>query len=160
MWHGWVPSAASHMRERRRERWESEREKDRMEMHFQCIWVYMFLNNAFLLCCLSLCMIFKCVIMMGTALHLLRQYGFMRNAENYQPPNQRELEMKFIHEGLVFNFSTKCLFFSPQSVWALVCDCMSSCVKVNVWSSASPCLMGNKTKQVIHGLLIRNVMIM
>lgn len=85
MWHGCVPSAASHMRERRgkREAWENEREEDSIEMHFQCI-IYecigFFVNNASLLACANIqlhtfgaarlakaCMIFKCMIMMWTA---------------------------------------------------------------------------------------------
>lgn len=58
--------------------------------------VYVFLNNAFLLWCVNIqlhtfnsaclaktCMIFKCMIMYSTV-HLLKQYGFMADAENHR----------------------------------------------------------------------------
>lgn len=168
MWHGWVPSAASHMKESGRGRRENEREKDSREMHVQCI-IYeciclFFLNNAFLLWCVniqlhifdSVCLAKTCVWYLkarlwcaSSAVHLLWQYGFMTDAENHQWANnlneRRNYYMKVF--CFVFIFLQYVFFFSTKRV--NVCFCVSArlCVKVNVWSSASPCLIGNKTSR-------------
>lgn len=85
-----------------------------------------------------------------STVHLLRQYGFMTDAENHQC----EREVKFIHEGYCFfivllYIFQRMAFFSLQSVYVgvLVCECMASCAKVDIWSSASQCLITNKTSR-------------
>lgn len=57
-------------------------------------------------------------------------------------PNQHEQEMKFIHrDPALFSYRMAVFFFFHK-----VCERMSSSVKGDVWSSASPCII--ETKQI------------
>lgn len=80
-----------------------------------------------------------------STVHLLRQYGFMTDAENHEC----EWEVKFIQGVVVllYFFTDYFFFLCKMCVGVLVCECMASFVKLNVWPSASPCLIANKTSR-------------
>lgn len=64
-----------------------------------------------------------------SAVYLLRQYGFMTDAESHQC----EQEVEFIHGKWLSYCNIFIEFLQKVYVGMLVCDCMASCVKVNVW---------------------------
>lgn len=120
--------------------------------------IYVFWYNAFLLWCVNIqlhtfgceCLAktsitFKCMIMICTAPCIC--WSNMLLWLMLKTVSRPRTEIHSWGVIVLLYFSTEYFFLHKVCVGVVVCECMASFVKVNVWSSASPCLIANKTSR-------------